>query len=208
MFSQFVFLFCINVLSAIGYSLLTPMFPFMAKDKGVDEYIIGIIFSCFPIANIIAILLSPKVIHIVGRRKLLYIALLIESLSTLMFGLLPKVNNQMTFITVSAITRLFQGIGSAFSSTLVYSFAGKLSNDSNLKTILGYMELGYSLGLTIGPLVASFLFYINGYAFPFQVCGILLMICVCLISNLEISEEFKECDVNFMEILFDYVNIS
>ena len=78
MFSQIALLFSINVLSAIGYSLLAPLYPTVAKSKGVEEYQIGIIFSFFAISNIIAIPLTPKLIGIYGRRKLFYIAMIIE----------------------------------------------------------------------------------------------------------------------------------
>ena len=78
MFSQILLLFMINVLSAIGYSLLAPLYPTVAKSKGVEEYLIGLIFSFFAFSNIIAIPLTPKLISKFGRRKLFYIAMIIE----------------------------------------------------------------------------------------------------------------------------------
>ena len=78
MFSQILLLFLINVLSAIGYSLLAPLYPSIAKSKGVEDFQIGIIFSFFAISNLISIPLTPKLIGLYGRRKLFYIAMLIE----------------------------------------------------------------------------------------------------------------------------------
>jgi MFS family permease len=68
------------------------------------------------------------------------------------------------------------------------------------------MELAYSVGLTIGPLFASLLFYINGYSFPFYVCSIILFICLGIAhSYLEInSEEFEVPP--FIQTLFNPVS--
>jgi MFS family permease len=78
MFSKIFLLFFINVLSAIGYSLLAPLYPSVAKLKGVDEYMIGIIFSVFAVSNIISIPLTRVLIMKMGRRNLFYLAMLIE----------------------------------------------------------------------------------------------------------------------------------
>ena len=50
-----IILFSINLLSALGYSLIAPLYPSIAKEKGVDENEIGIVFSFFAISNLIAL---------------------------------------------------------------------------------------------------------------------------------------------------------
>jgi MFS family permease len=76
--NQIVFLFIVNVLSAIGYSLLAPLYPFIALQKNVSETTIGLVFSCFSFANVITITLTPKYIQIFGRRALFYFGIIIE----------------------------------------------------------------------------------------------------------------------------------
>lgn len=68
----------INVLSAIGYSLIAPLFPSVAIQKGITENIIGFIFSCFAISNVITIPMTPNLIIMYGRMKLMYFSLIIE----------------------------------------------------------------------------------------------------------------------------------
>lgn len=82
---EIILLFTINILSAIGYSLIAPLYPSIAIKKGLSEYAIGIIFSCFSISNIIFIPLSPKFIKHYGRRQLLYIALITEVMNFFLF---------------------------------------------------------------------------------------------------------------------------
>jgi MFS family permease len=105
------------------------------------------------------------------------------------------------------LSRFSQGIGSALSATLVYSTAASLCDESNLKITMGYMELAYSVGLTIGPLVASFLFYLRGYNFPFYVCSFLILLCIPFISKLEINEEEYE-EPDFFGIIKNIVKFN
>ena len=78
-------------------------------------------------------------------------------------------------------------------------------NPDNLKTTMGYMELAYSIGLCIGPLIASIGFYLSGYALPFYFCGLLACLCIPFISNLRIAEEEYD-EPNFLGILFNFVS--
>ena len=82
----------------------------------------------------------------------------------------------------------------------MYSIAASMCNENNIKTTMGYMELAYSLGLTVGPLLASFLFYLKGYSFSFYVCGVIYLICIPFIVNLEICEGDYE-EPKFFHIL-------
>jgi len=75
---EIILLFMINVLSAIGYSLVAPLFPLIAMKRGVAEYIIGFIFSCFAISNVITIPMTPTIIKIYGRINLMYFSLILE----------------------------------------------------------------------------------------------------------------------------------
>jgi len=102
------------------------------------------------------------------------------------------------------VTRIAHGFGSALSSTLVYSIAGSLCDETTVKSTMGYMELGYSLGLTIGPLLASLLFHYFSYSFPFYFCGLMMLGCLPFIKSLEVEQE--ECeDIQFFQILFNKV---
>lgn len=194
MLSQFILLFLINSLSAIGYSLIAPLFPFEAYAKGVNEFMIGLIFSSFAISNVISFPLTPMLIKRIGRRNLFYIAMTIEATCTISFGLVSRIEDKNLFIIISIATRFLQGIGSALSSTLVYSIAASLCEEENIKTTMGYMELAYSVGLTIGPVLAAVLYYFFSYSFPFYICGILTLNCIPFIGDLDIPDDENDLD--------------
>ncbi len=78
MLHKISFLFMVNFFSALGYSLIAPLFPAVAKSKGVNDFMIGVIFSSFAISNVAATLFISKFINFFGRRKLFILALLLE----------------------------------------------------------------------------------------------------------------------------------
>jgi predicted MFS family arabinose efflux permease len=78
--SDFILLLILNCFAAIGYSLIAPLYPKMAKEKGIGENICGIAISIYAISNFCITPFCPKIIQIFGRKRLLYLALLIEVL--------------------------------------------------------------------------------------------------------------------------------
>ena len=75
-----------------------------------------------------------------------------------------------------------------------------------IKSTLGYMELGYSLGLTLGPVFASVLYHYFGYCFPFYFCGVLMLGCIPFVKILEVKQDEYE-EIEFFKVLFNPVNI-
>lgn len=76
--NQILILFCINTFSAIGYSLIAPLYPMIAREKGVTEFIVGLIFSSFAVSNVLIIPIIPKLVTLIGKRKLFLYAVIIE----------------------------------------------------------------------------------------------------------------------------------
>ena len=77
---ELILLFIINTLSAIGYSLIAPLFPSIAHERGLKEHVIGIIISIFAISNFVATPSCPKYIGLYGRKQMFYVAMSLEVL--------------------------------------------------------------------------------------------------------------------------------
>ena len=54
---------------------------------------------------------------------------------------------------------------------------------------MGYMELAFSAGTTIGPLIVSVFYYIGGYRLPFIVCGLINCIGIWSVFHIPFPEE-------------------
>lgn len=70
-------LFVIVTLISIGYSLIAPLFPFIALSKEVHEGTVGLIFSSYAASNIIIIPLINNLIEVFGRKGLCFIGITI-----------------------------------------------------------------------------------------------------------------------------------
>jgi MFS family permease len=73
-------LFVINTLSAVGYSLIAPLYPIIAHQRGIKEHIIGFVISLFAISNFFSTPICPKFISKYGKKNMFYLAMCIEVL--------------------------------------------------------------------------------------------------------------------------------
>ena len=195
------------IFSQIGYNLLAPLFPFIAEEKKISESTVGMIFSSFAISNLLLTILTPYLTHIIGRQNLFILGVLIEGSCTCWFGLLEFINHRELFIFLSFTVRLLQGAGAAIVQTLIYSLTASISDDSNMEKNFGYIEIGISIGIALGPLFASIGYYMFGFNFPFLISGFMELCLILLVSSLEIKDddddEEKGNNFNIKNLIFN-----
>jgi MFS family permease len=75
---EIVLLFLVNFGSAIGYSLVAPLFPSIALERGISEETIGKIMASFAISNVLITPFYSKIFNIIGKKRVFYIGLFIE----------------------------------------------------------------------------------------------------------------------------------
>ncbi len=94
---------------------------------------------------------------------------------------------------------------SGIIGTLIYSLTISLSKSSEVKKELGYLEIGWCIGIIVGPLFASIFYKLGGYPLPFLVLGIILYISVFLtskVANENTESDFKmENEPQFLKFL-------
>ena len=78
MINHFFLLLTINFFSSVGYSLLAPLYPFLAKSKGVEDYIIGIIFASYAISFVSASFFVSCLVNKYGKSNLFRLAIFVE----------------------------------------------------------------------------------------------------------------------------------
>ena len=75
---EIIILFFINISSAIGYSLIAPLYSSEAIKRDIKEDLCGLIISMFAFSNFFATPFCPALIGKYGRKKILYIACIVE----------------------------------------------------------------------------------------------------------------------------------
>ena len=205
-----ILLICMNMFSGMGYSIVAPLFPILEKYFSISEALLGCIISTYAISNTIITPFIPVLCKRFSRLKLLYFATFFEATCTLLYSFLEKISSKFLFLFIVFFLRIIHGICSAFIGTLVYSIACSLASEEELKTALGYIEIGLSLGSSTGPIFASIFYRLGGYQAPFMALGFFLYISVFLTKilgkeNIDKEEEIKE-EPSFFKFL-KYLNI-
>ena len=202
MSSKLLILISFAIFSEIGYSLLAPLYPFLAKSRDLSDSLIGIIFSSFAISNFLATMFTPLLIKRVGRQELLYFGLILEGVCSICFGFISFVSDYTLFTLCSFVIRFLQGFGGAVVQTLIYSLTAAISSKDTIERNFGYIELGCSLGVAVGPLFASVGYYFCGFEFPFVLAGVCEFILLKFIKHLSIEEsEDEDSQTNVISLL-------
>ncbi|CAK6966005.1 MFS-type transporter SLC18B1 [Scomber scombrus] len=167
----------VNFSSMICYSILGPFFPNEAEKKGASQTVIGLIFGCYAVCNLIGSLVFGKYIVQIGAKFMLVTGLFVSSGCTILFGLLDRVPAGSAFITLCFVVRSIDALGFAAAMTSSFALTAKIF-PNNVATVLGSLEIFTGLGLIMGPPVGGWFYQSFGYEVPFMVLGCFLLIMV------------------------------
>ncbi|KAM9355532.1 MFS-type transporter SLC18B1 isoform 2-T3 [Pholidichthys leucotaenia] len=167
----------VNFSSMICYSILGPFFPTEAVKKGANQTIVGLIFGCYAISNLLGALILGKYIVQIGAKFMLIAGLFVSSGCTIMFGLLDRAPAGPIFISLCFIVRSIDAVGFAAAMTSTFAMTAKIF-PNNVATVLGGLEIFTGLGLIVGPPVGGWFYQSFGYEVPFLLLGCLLLIMV------------------------------
>ncbi|XP_023276683.1 MFS-type transporter SLC18B1 isoform X2 [Seriola lalandi dorsalis] len=167
----------VNFSSMICYSILGPFFPTEAVKKGASQTVVGLIFGCYAVCNLIGSLVLGKYIVQIGAKFMLITGLFVSSCCTILFGLLDRLPEGPAFISMCFVVRSIDAVGFAAAMTSSFAITAKIF-PNNVATVLGSLEIFTGLGLIMGPPVGGWFYQSFGYEVPFMLLGCLLMIMV------------------------------
>lgn len=177
----------------------------------------------------VGILVAAPVVAIfmakVGRKNCIIVGYIIGILSSLGFGFLsfipaspaPDCSTHMETFVLALIIRFIEGIGEAFITTAAFSIV-TIEFPNKASTYVGYLEMSYGLGLTIGPILGSgFMSLLNSVLYVFLaftfllLCGLITII-VGLPNSLNNKQEVLdkneqkegESKISFMMFIRNY----
>uniref|UniRef100_U5EU51 Putative chromaffin granule amine transporter n=1 Tax=Corethrella appendiculata TaxID=1370023 RepID=U5EU51_9DIPT len=168
-----------NICSAVCISLQAPFFPNEAEKKGATATEYGLVFGVF---ELIVFILSPvygQFINQIGPKLLFNAGIFTTSSSIIVFGLLDKIPDRVTFITLAFVIRIIEATGMAAFVTATFTISAK-EFQNNMATIVAMLETCFGIGLIIGPLIGGALYAIGGYYLPFLVLGLVLFVIAIL----------------------------
>tara|TARA_B110000285_G_C15047215_1_gene574968 strand:+ start:233 stop:946 length:714 start_codon:yes stop_codon:yes gene_type:complete len=171
---QVVAVLCIvNLIANSAYSSIAPFYPYEAVLKGVPPQTLGLIFSGYSISMVVFAPLFARMLTNIGRKNVLMLGCLCESIAMIFFGLFVYIENPATYAILSFLCRFIEGFGngclnSATSSIISFNY------EDNMGNLMGLTQTFTGLGMLSGPILGSFLYELGGFKLPFFVTGVLL----------------------------------
>ena len=150
------------LLTCAAFTVISPFYPSVALRQGVPHWLIGSIFSTFPVASLLLSFILPQIMQKVGRTVVLITGILLVSASNILISFLESFD-PVQAIALSYTSRAISGFGSAccdISSTAI------LSTDypSQVTALMAVINIFRGLGLIVGPIIGSLLFSIGGFS--------------------------------------------
>ncbi|XP_075256255.1 MFS-type transporter SLC18B1-like [Convolutriloba macropyga] len=158
------------LICGLGLSITGPLLPPDARAKGISKSEIGLISGSMDIASIVCGFSVPAMIHLFDMKTFFCAGLAIFSAGNFLFGLMTYIKTELNYMIFSVILRVIVGAGYSISFFSLFPILFAIYPD-NKGLITALTELFFELGCLLGPLIASLLFYLNGYASSFLVIG-------------------------------------
>lgn len=164
-----------NLCSMVAFSCIAPFYPAEAKEKGLTESEIGIIFGIFELVVCIVSLILGKYMVYIGSKRMLVSGLMITGIAAILFGFLRFLPSGIIFFLASVSVRVIEAIGDACFVTASFVISVKCFPD-RISTVIGIMETFAGFGFTAGPMIGAVLYDFGGFELPFLVLGGVLLI--------------------------------
>ncbi|OMJ91453.1 hypothetical protein SteCoe_6040 [Stentor coeruleus] len=142
-----------------SFTIIFPFYPGVSESKGIELWLVGLIFSLNPIIKLIATPFLGRIMFRIGRKLVVVASIILIGSSLLVLGPIEYCD-KATVIFLSVLSRLLSGLASAcafmsITSIFVTDYPDKVV------TMLGRMEASIGIGYTIGPLIGMSMYAIK-----------------------------------------------
>ncbi|MCL6589462.1 MAG: MFS transporter [Firmicutes bacterium] len=186
----------------LGNSMLIPVLPKIQKELHAGLVQVGLLITAFSIPAGIVIPFAGMLSDRIGRKKIMFPALLIYGIGGILAGLFAIFFKEKAFPYIIG-ARILQGAGAGGTYQLGMALAGDLIQSSERPKILGLLEAANGLGKVISPLAGAAIALI-AWHMPFFVYGI-LAIPISILILLVVKEDIQKLKQQ-VQLVSKYVN--
>ena len=152
-------------------AILAPFFPIEAELKGATISQSGFVFGIYSLIGFIFSPLVGKYGTKVSQGYLYNLGAFVQSLSTLMFGLLHYIKDVNIFLVFAYTLRILLGMANAASFVSLLAALMTLYPNKVAK-IVAATEFFFGIGYMLGPALGGLLYSAGGFLLPFLVSGL------------------------------------
>ncbi|KAJ8020221.1 MFS-type transporter SLC18B1 [Holothuria leucospilota] len=175
----FVCLALALIMDNASYYMKEPFFPVVAKEVGVSEAEIGIIFG---VHFLVALLCSPivgKFIPVFGTKCVFLTGLGIGAATDVMFTLVKDSPSRTSFFVAALSTECIAAVGSAAIDTAALAIVAQVF-PTNVGKMVGMVETFSGVACLIGQPMGGFLYEFGGYELPFLTFAFITAVCLVI----------------------------
>ncbi|MGO9813120.1 MAG: MFS transporter [Isosphaeraceae bacterium] len=139
----------IVLIDLLGFSVVMPLLAPFAEQYGFREWQIGLLFSAYPLCQLIAGPILGRMSDRYGRRPILIFSQAGTALSFLILGLSRN-------FTVMLLARMLDG-ASGGNILVAQAFVADVTTPENRSRGMGLIGMAFGLGFVLGPLLGGVL---------------------------------------------------
>jgi len=140
-------LFLTVFLDLVGFGLIIPFLPAMARDFGASDFVTSALAACYSLAQFLMVPIWGRISDRVGRRPVLLWSIAASAAGMVFLGL------SQTLLTVF-LSRIWSGAATANFAVAQAYIADVTPPDKRAKG-MGILGMGFGLGFMIGPFIGG-----------------------------------------------------
>lgn len=174
---QFILLCFSNFLFSSSYSSMIPELPAYITKLGGAQYK-GLIIALFTLMAGISRPFSGKLTDKIGRVPVMIFGSLVCVICSLLYPILTTVAGFL-------LLRFFHGFSTGFKPTATSAYGADVVHESRRGEALGALAMGYTIGMSAGPIIGSYLVDHFSYNVMFYASSAFAMGSVIILYNVK-----------------------
>lgn len=160
-------IFLVVFIDLLGFSLILPLLPYLAKSISASEFQIGLLVASYALAQFIGAPFLGRLSDRFGRRPILLISITGNAIGFFLLGIAQ--NLEMLFLS-----RILAGFTAA-NISVAQAYISDVTDDQSRARGLGLIGAAFGLGFILGPAIGGTLSQF-GYVYPaFAATGLSLL---------------------------------
>lgn len=172
----------------LGFGIVMPLIPFYIKRFGAGGSELGLLIASYGVMQLIFAPIWGDISDKWGRRKVMILGMLGNSITLLAFGLASN-------LWILFFARILSGVLASAMLPASMAYIGDITSEEERGSGMGLIGAAAGIGIVIGPGLGGLL-SINSLAFPFFIASLLSILSVLFIffflpESLSVEKKYK-----------------
>lgn len=170
---DFVLIIIISFFTFMGFQMLMPTLPILAKQLGGSDATAGLVVGIFAVSALVARPISGYALDRFGRKKLLFVGLFVFTVSVIAY-------HAAATLLLLLLNRVIHGFGWGLSSTASGTVATDIIPKSRMAEGMGFFGLAGTVAMAVAPATGLWLLSRWGFDSLFTLATAMVIVAVAL----------------------------